>query len=87
MRELENVVHRLLVLTESDLIEAPDLPALMRFSALRKPGAIRPLAEATADYAAAALASVGGNITRAAALLGIDRKTLRALLARHRGAN
>ena len=58
--------------------------ALMRFSALRRPDAIRPLAEAQAEYAAAALAAAGGNKSRAAALLGIDRKTLRTLLARPR---
>jgi two-component system response regulator HydG len=76
VRELENVVHRLVVMAEGDCIEVPDLPSLMRFSALREPDLTRPLAEVEAEYVRNVLASVGGNKTRAAALLGIDRKTL-----------
>ena len=34
VRELENVVQRLMVMTEGDLVDVPDLPSLMRFSAL-----------------------------------------------------
>jgi DNA-binding NtrC family response regulator len=82
VRELENVVQRLVVMTEGDLIEVPDLPSLMRFSALQKTGFHRTLAEVEAEYIRNVLASVGGNKTKAAEILGIDRKTLREKLNR-----
>lgn len=77
VRELENVVQRLVVMTDMELIEAADLPSLMRFSALRGVGFDRTLAEVEAEYIRNVLASVDGNRTRAAQILGIDRKTLR----------
>ena len=80
VRELENVIQRLVVMTDSNVIETPDLPSLMRFSALRATGLDRPLAEVEAEYIRNVLASVGGNRTRAAEILGIDRKTLREKL-------
>jgi len=80
VRELENLVHRLVVMTESEDIDVPDLPALLRFSALRRPDFTRPLAEVEAEYIRNVVASVGGNKTKAAAILQIDRKTLRRKL-------
>jgi DNA-binding protein Fis len=52
----------------------------MRFSALPEMRPNRTLAEVEAAYVKAVLASVGGNKTRAAEILGIDRKTLREKL-------
>jgi DNA-binding NtrC family response regulator len=80
VRELENVIQRLVVMTDGDLIEVPDLPSLMRFSALRETGLHRTLAEVETEYIRNVLASVDGNKTRAAEILGIDRKTLREKL-------
>jgi two-component system response regulator HydG len=80
VRELENVIQRLVVMTDEDLIETPDLPSLLRFSALREKGLDRTLAEVEAEYIHNVLASVNGNKTRAAEILGIDRKTLREKL-------
>jgi DNA-binding NtrC family response regulator len=80
VRELENVIQRLIVMTEGDLIEVADLPSLMRFSALRETGLNRTLAEVEAEHIRNVLTSVDGNKTRAAELLGIDRKTLREKL-------
>jgi two-component system response regulator HydG len=77
VRELENVIQRLVVMTDGDLIEVPDLPSLMRFSALRGTKPNRTLAEMETEYVRTVLSSVGGNKTRAADILGIDRKTLR----------
>jgi len=82
VRELENVIQRLVVMTDGDLIEVPDLPSLMRFSALRKRGFNRTLAEVESEYITNVLASVDDNKTRAAEILGIDRKTLREKLKR-----
>ena len=80
VRELENVMQRLVVMTDTDIIEVADLPSLMHFSALRGIGFDRTLAEVEAEYIRNVLASVGGNRTRAAEILGIDRKTLREKL-------
>ncbi len=80
VRELENVIQRLIVMTDGGLIEVPDLPSLMRFSALREVGFHRTLAEVEEEYIRNVLASVNGNKTRAAKVLGIDRKTLREKL-------
>jgi two-component system, NtrC family, response regulator HydG len=80
VRELENVIQRLIVMTDGNLIEVPDLPSLMRFSALRKEGFNRTLAEVEAEHIRNVLASVEDNKTKAAEILGIDRKTLREKL-------
>jgi DNA-binding NtrC family response regulator len=77
VRELENVIQRLIVMSEGNVIEVADLPQLMRFSGLHMAGFDRPLAEVEAEYIYNVLASVNGNRTRAAQILGIDRKTLR----------
>jgi len=80
VRELENVIQRLVIMTDDELIDAPDLPSLMRFSALRGAGLNRTLAEVEAEYIRNVLESVGGNKTKAAEILGVDRKTLREKL-------
>ncbi len=80
VRELENVVHRLLVMSEGERIDVPDLPALMRFSISRQGDLTRTLAEVEAEYIRNVLSSVGGNRTRAAEILAMDRKTLREKL-------
>jgi DNA-binding NtrC family response regulator len=83
VRELENVIQRLVVMTDGDLIEVPDLPSLMRFSALRETGLHRTLAEVEVEHIRNVLASVDGNKTKAAKILGIDRKTLRGKMKLH----
>ena len=80
VRELENVIQRLAVMTDGDFVDVPDLPSLMRFSALRELKPNRTLAEMEAEYIRTVLATVRGNKTRAAEILGIDRKTLREKL-------
>ena len=77
VRELENIVQRLIIMTEGDSIGIPDLPSLMRFSALQGVSPNRTLAEVEAEHIQSVLASVDGNKTQAAKILGITRKTLR----------
>jgi len=77
VRELENVIQRLVLMTDEEIIEVPDLPSLMRFSALRGSRVDRTLAEMENEYIYNVLASVDGNKTKAAEILGITRKTLR----------
>ncbi len=80
VRELENIIQRLIVMTEGRVIDVPDLPTLMRFSALRGLSPHRTLAEAEAEHILSVLSSVDGNKTQAAKILGITRKTLREKL-------
>jgi len=80
VRELENLIQRLVVMTEAEVIEIPDLPSTMRFSLGHEAGLDRTLAEVEAEHIRNVLASVGSNKTRAAEILGIDRKTLREKL-------
>jgi len=87
VRELENVIQRLIVMTDGDYIDVTDLPELCRFSALSKTGFTRTLAEVEGEYISNVLASVGGNKTRAAEILGIDRKTLREKLKKVEGTS
>ncbi len=82
VRELENVIQRLVLMGESDRIDAPDLPSLMRFSADRGSCGQRTLAEVEVAHIRDVLQQTAGNKSRAAAILGIDRKTLRAKLQR-----
>lgn len=83
VRELRGVV-RDLVASELTSVAVPDLPARMRFSAFRDAGWNRSLAEVEGEHVRRVLAAVDGNKTRAAEILGIDRKTLRDKL-RDRG--
>ena len=79
-RELENIIQRLVIMSEGDIIDVPDLPSLMRFSALSGIGHHQTLAAVEAEYILSVLASVDKNKTKAAEILGIDRKTLREKL-------
>jgi two-component system response regulator HydG len=80
IRELENIIQRLVIMEESDIIDVPDLPSLMRFSAIKGTGLNRTLAAVEAEHILNVLASVDGNKTLAAEILGINRKTLREKL-------
>lgn len=77
IRELENMIQRLVVMTDSDKIDVSDLPSHLRFTVSREAGFDRTLAEVEAEYIKNVLATVHGNKTKAAEILGIDRKTLR----------
>jgi two-component system response regulator HydG len=84
VRELENIIQRIMVMSEGELIDVPDMPSLMRFSVLKEKGFTRTLSEVETEYISNVLASVGGNKTLAAEILGIDRKTLREKLKHHK---
>lgn len=85
VRELENIIHRFISMTSSDVIEVPDLPPYMRFTAQRTGNVNRTLAEVEAEHIRNVLDSVGGNKTIAAEILGVDRKTLREKLRKMAG--
>ena len=83
VRELENIIQRLVVMTDADLIDLPDLPAIMRYSVLVKNDINRTLSEVEKDHIINVVSSVNGNKTKAAEILGIDRKTLREKLKKN----
>jgi len=85
VRELENLVLRLMAMTDSNTIAPPDLPANMRSADFTsQTGMDRTLAEIEKEYICRVLENVKGNKTRAAETLGIDRKTLREKLKRNK---
>jgi DNA-binding NtrC family response regulator len=75
VRELQNLVQRLVLMADGNEITAPQLPELMRFSASQG-GVSRSLSQVEAEHIQAVLAATDGNKSRAATILGIDRKTL-----------
>lgn len=77
VRELEHVIERSYVLSEGDVIDILDLPERLReISKAPSADALVPLEEIERRYIARVLKETGGNRTRAARILGIDRKTL-----------
>jgi two-component system response regulator HydG len=75
--EMANVIRHLVISTEASVIDVTDLPAHMRYSAVKAVTLNRSLAEVEAEHIRNVVAGVGGNKMRAAEILGINRKTLR----------
>lgn len=82
VRELENLVQRLVVGVDEAEVQVADLPDSLRTPLSMRRGDGRTLAEVEAAHIATVLAAVDGNKSRAAEVLGIDRKTLRNKLKR-----
>ncbi|MBI4502599.1 MAG: sigma-54-dependent Fis family transcriptional regulator [Gemmatimonadetes bacterium] len=81
VRELRNAIQRATTLARTDEIQPDDLPLRIREparSAASPTGTPRrvPLREFERRYLLEVLQEVGGNKTRAAEILGLDRKTL-----------
>lgn len=76
VRELENLIYRLVILCEGQKIEVSDLPDYMKFTLNRSSDLSRSLKQVEEEHIKAVLASVQGNKSLAAKILGIDRKTL-----------
>ena len=83
VRELGNAIERAVALTEYEAITPADLPDKVQghrpshvIVAAEDPADFVTLAEVERRYVLRVLDSVGGNRTRAAQILGVDRKTL-----------
>jgi transcriptional regulator with PAS, ATPase and Fis domain len=80
VRELENMIERLVVFSRSSTIDLGDLPPTVtpRAPALEKRlfDDLPSLEEIERRYLLHVLEQVGGNRTRAAEVMGIDRRTL-----------
>ena len=80
VRELENLIHKLAIIIDGDIVDITDLPDSMRFEINSETGLNRTLAQVEAEHITNVLANVGGNKTQASKILKIDRKTLREKL-------
>ncbi len=80
VRELENIVERMVTLCESDRVKREDLPQHVLKKGQKKDTPAQPLTkvaqEAEKQYIIRVLKQTGGNRSRAASVLGISRKTL-----------
>jgi DNA-binding NtrC family response regulator len=90
VRELEHAVERAVAVSQHPLILPEDLPEHLAPNAAAPLEALGldslqlvTLDELTRRYVARVLAACGGNKTRAAAVLGVDRRTLYRMLRRH----
>jgi DNA-binding NtrC family response regulator len=88
VRELENVIGSACGMTSDDRIDVADLPERLRAAAADAGadfgGELLPLAEMEFRYVMHVLEKTGGNKTRAAEILGINRATLHRLLSRRK---
>jgi len=85
VRELENVISNACMMTDSDIIDIPDLPeALQKQAAMTDKGdpALITFDELQGRHLEYVLERVGGNKMRAAAILGVSRATIYDMLAR-----
>ena len=91
VRELENAVERVIALNSSGILTPEDFPEEVRqppaFVAAHSPSApsasFVTLAEKEKDYILEVLAATAQNVSQAAEILDIDRRTLYRILERH----
>jgi DNA-binding NtrC family response regulator len=80
VRQLENVVERAVALNTSGVFAVEDLPVEFQAPPSRKlpvrPGSWLTLAEIEEKYIHEVIEATNGNLSRAAEILGIDRRTL-----------
>jgi DNA-binding NtrC family response regulator len=83
VRELENIIERAVALSEGGVVRLEDLPAALRERRGGEPDTLQmaltqglTLAEVEREFIQRVLTAEGGNKTRAAQRLGLDRKTL-----------
>jgi DNA-binding NtrC family response regulator len=94
VRELQNCVERAVVLARTDLVGVDDLPEKVRgyrpshvVVASSDPNELLSLEEVERNYILRVLDLLGGNKTRAAQILGLDRKTLYRKMEQYRVAD
>jgi transcriptional regulator with PAS, ATPase and Fis domain len=87
VRELENVLERVALSVSDDTIRPEDLPAALHERPAQAPeeslfAGMPSLEEMERRYLAHVLSALNGNRTRAAEVLGIDRRTLYRMMER-----
>jgi transcriptional regulator with PAS, ATPase and Fis domain len=85
VRELAHVLERAVIVGESEVVAAADLPSSLRAAAVLAERRTRPptLAELEAEYIGETLTAARGNKSAAARTLGISRKNLYEKIARY----
>lgn len=90
VRELENAMERAVALARYDRITIDDLPERIRADAAglvvvgaEDPSSLSPMSEVERRYIRSVLQATNGNKSRAAEILGIDRRTLHRKLQRY----
>jgi DNA-binding NtrC family response regulator len=86
IRELENVIERAVILCDGKTIEPWDFPFTNAQARLPEAAAAAPqgtLDDVEKAHIMRVLRHVGGHRSRAAQVLGVDRKTLRAKIRRY----
>lgn len=83
VRELENLIQRLIVMTDKTVIDIPELPPHMRYTLQTTNNSTKTLLQVEQEHIKLVLETANENKTRAAKILGIDRKTLREKLKKH----
>ncbi|MCU1298337.1 MAG: sigma-54-dependent Fis family transcriptional regulator [Acidobacteriaceae bacterium] len=90
LRELENIIERAVVLTLSSAIEPEHLPLhvqdIVSFNPTRgfKPSKAEAIGHFERDALSSYLLEAGGNVSRAAKLAKIPRRTFHRLMAKHK---
>ncbi len=79
VRELENVIQRMIILS-GETIEVKDIPEYLKYPEPLKNEELKSLKEIEKEYVLKVLSAVDDNKTKAAEILQIDRKTLREKL-------
>ncbi len=85
VRQLENVIQRVMAVSASPVVLAEDLPLEVKtgnFSTEQDADAPVRLRDLKKHHVLETLEKVGGNKVRAAQMLGIDRRTLYRILER-----
>jgi DNA-binding NtrC family response regulator len=80
VRELENIIQRLIVFDDDGLITKSDLPDYMKTNLKESSDILKTLEEVEIEHILRVLEFTGGNKSKAAEILSIDRKTLRKKL-------
>ncbi len=77
IRELENVLKMIIVMSEKGKVDITDLPPNLKSTKIYQAYSLQTLEEMEAKYIQYVLNYTKGNKTKASSILGIDRKTLR----------
>jgi DNA-binding NtrC family response regulator len=89
VRELENAVERAIALNSSGVLTPDDFPQEVQQPRIAlatepaSPASWVTLAEKEKEYVLEVLTAAGDNVSRAAEILDIDRRTLYRILERH----
>ncbi len=83
VRELKSVVSKAAILAKSNVIKSNDLPPQVFMGRKVSKQSPKTLEEVEKEYIAKILEEMGGNQSKAAAILGINRKTLYKKIYKH----